>query len=60
MSWLQACHARYDISLPKFPLQPQKNALRFFIEKYLQKFGGDFASLHTAEEPCNAHSRSSM
>ena len=29
---------------PKFPLQPQKSALRFFVGKYLQKFGGDFAS----------------
>ena len=54
MSWLQACRARYDISLPNFPLQPQKNALRFFIGKYLQKFGGDFASPRFVEEPCNA------
>lgn len=29
---------------PKFPLQPQKSVLRFFVGKYLQKFGGDFAS----------------
>ena len=30
----------------KWVLQPQKYALRFFIGKYLQKFGGDFASPH--------------
>ena len=30
----------------KWVLQPQKSALRFFIGKYLQKLGGDFASLH--------------
>ena len=44
--------ARTDGSMsppPKFPLQPQKSALRFFIGKYLQKFGGDFASPHFAE-----------
>ena len=29
---------------PKWVLQPQKSALRFFAGKYLQKFGGDFAS----------------
>ena len=31
---------------PKWVLQPQKSALRFFGRKYLQKFGGDFASPH--------------
>ena len=30
----------------KWVLQPQKSALRFFSGKYLQKFGGDFASPH--------------
>ena len=30
----------------KWVLQPQKFALRFFGGKYLQKFGGDFASHH--------------
>ena len=29
---------------PKLVLQPQKSALRFFMGKYLQKLGGDFAS----------------
>jgi hypothetical protein len=28
----------------KWVLQRQKSALRFFSGKYLQKFGGDFAS----------------
>ena len=28
----------------KWVLQPQKSALRFFMRKYLQKLGGDFAS----------------
>lgn len=41
---------------PKWVLQPQKYALRFFSEKYLQKLDGDLASPHTAEELCNAHS----
>jgi len=31
---------------PKWVLQPQKSALRFFMDKYLQKLGGDFASPH--------------
>jgi len=30
----------------KWVLQPQKSALRFFLGKYLQKLGGDFASPH--------------
>ena len=30
----------------KWVLQPQKSAPRFFSGKYLQKFGGDFASPH--------------
>ena len=34
---------------PKWVLQPQKSALRFFSGKYLQKLGGDLASPHTAE-----------
>ena len=29
---------------PKWVLQPQKYALRFFSGKYLQKLGGDLAS----------------
>jgi hypothetical protein len=29
---------------PKWVLQLQKYALRFFIGQYLQKLGGDFAS----------------
>ena len=33
----------------KWVLQPQKSVLRIFSGKYLQKFGGDFASPHTAE-----------
>jgi hypothetical protein len=55
---MRTLQARYfDKSIyPKWVLQPQKSALRFFTGKYLQKFGGDFASPHTAEEPCNAHS----
>ena len=31
---------------PKWVLQLQKSALRFFSGKYLQKLGGDFASPH--------------
>ena len=34
---------------PQSVLQPQKSALRFFCGKYLQKFGGDLASPHTAQ-----------
>jgi len=34
----------------KWVLQPQKSALRFFSGKYLQKFGGDFASPHFAKQ----------
>ena len=34
------------IRYPKWVLQPQKSALRFFSGKYLQKLGGDFASPH--------------
>ena len=34
---------------PKWVLQPQKSALRFFAGKYFQKFGGDFASPYFAE-----------
>ena len=49
MSWLQVCRAIFDPSPPKFPLQPQKYALRFFIGKYLQKLDGDFASPRFAE-----------
>ena len=30
-------------------LQPQKSALRYFCGKYLQMFGGDFASPSFAE-----------
>lgn len=33
---------------PKFPLQDKKSAARFFLGKYLQKLGGDFASPHFA------------
>jgi len=32
--------------ISKWVLHPPKSALRFFIGKYLQKFGGDFASPH--------------
>ena len=31
--------------ISKWVLQPQKSVLRFFSGKYLQKFGGDLASL---------------
>ena len=34
------CNVIYDVSHPKFPLQPQKYALRFFIGKYLSSLGG--------------------
>ena len=34
---------------PKWVLQPQKSALRFFVGKYLQKLGGDCASPHFAK-----------
>ena len=37
---------------PKFPLQPQKSALRFFMGKYLQKLDGDFASAHMSGLEC--------
>lgn len=34
------CNIIYDVSHPKFPLQPQKSALRFFAGKYLRFWGG--------------------
>ena|GEM_PF-6818722 len=34
------CNVIYDVSHPKFPLQPQKSALRFFLGKYLRFWGG--------------------
>ena len=34
------CNVIYDVSHPKFPLQPQKSALQFFVGKYLRFWGG--------------------
>ncbi|XCN42931.1 hypothetical protein DSM117340_02208 [Lentibacter algarum] len=34
------CNVIYDVSHPKFPLQPQKSALRIFLGKYLCFWGG--------------------
>ena len=34
------CSVIYDVSHPKFPLQPQKSALRIFLGKYLHFWGG--------------------
>jgi hypothetical protein len=48
---MRTLQARYfDKSIyPKWVLQPQKSALRFFVGKYLQMFGGDLASPRFAE-----------